>query len=69
MLNTVCDVFTLIEDVEESSLLVEQDWGMFEGTGLVKGRILYEKEYEHLQVRLKLITASKVALRSMILMS
>lgn len=37
-------------DVEESSLLVEQDWGMFEGTGLVKGKILYEKEYEHLQV-------------------
>ena len=40
-----------IVDVEESSLLVEQDWGMFEGTGLVKGKILYEKEYEHLQVR------------------
>lgn len=28
---------------------------MFEGTGLVKGRILYEKEYEHLQVILKLM--------------
>jgi hypothetical protein len=24
---------------------------MFEGTGLVKGKILYEKEYEHLQVQ------------------
>ena len=43
--------FIEIVDVEESSLLVEQDWGMFEGTGLVKGKILYEKEYEHLQVR------------------
>ena len=30
---------------------MEQDWGMFEGTGLVKGKILYEKEYEHLQVQ------------------
>lgn len=40
-----------MKDVEESSLLVEQDWGMFEGTGLVKGKILYEKEYEHLQVQ------------------
>jgi hypothetical protein len=66
-LNTVCDVFTLLEDVEESSLLVEQDWGMFEGTGLVKGRILYEKEYEHLQVIFQRITARKGASRSITL--
>ena len=67
-----------VTDVEESCLLVEQDWGqlhryyvisllelylisvillpsflvsgMFEGTGLVKGKLLYEREYEHLQV-------------------
>jgi hypothetical protein len=40
-----------ISDVEESCLLVEQDWGMFEGTGLVKGKELYPNEYEHLQVQ------------------
>jgi 2,3-bisphosphoglycerate-dependent phosphoglycerate mutase len=45
------DLAAWITDVEESSLLVEQDWGMFEGTGLVKGKILYEKEYEHLQTQ------------------
>ena len=31
---------------------------MFEGTGLVKGKILYEKEYEHLQVEVELSTSA-----------
>lgn len=50
---------------------MEQDWGMFEGTGLVKGKILYEKEYEHLQVILYLFYLPKLhyaAIPSLILL-
>jgi len=32
-----------VTDVEESVFLVEQDWGMFEGTGLQKGKLLYPR--------------------------
>ena len=40
-----------VTEVEESCFLCEQDWGLFEGTGLVKGRLLYPREYEHLQTQ------------------
>ena len=45
------DLAKWVTHVQEEVVLVEQDWGIFEGGGLVRGKELYPREYEHLQVQ------------------
>ena len=45
------DLAKWVTEVQEEVVLVEQDWGIFEGGGIVRGKELYPREYEHLQTQ------------------